>query len=209
MDDTTSAMAHLAVEDGASTSAATTEAEVAPGRCCAGCKKPEGVVKLMVCAKCRSTSYCSRDCQKADWKDHKKSCGKGPEASTTSNNSDAGTAISPPKGLDEPITKPFTRLETSTYLHNRPENDVFRLLIDTYRMRMADMNKCDVDADEDSIYGDAANGEQGFRRFVNTAKARRDILPPWWSPAKTNAAIAFSRMSSSYQVSALPLLSVC
>ncbi|KAK4169848.1 hypothetical protein QBC43DRAFT_38684 [Cladorrhinum sp. PSN259] len=31
--------------------------------------------ELKACAKCRSVRYCSRECQKADWKAHKKNCG--------------------------------------------------------------------------------------------------------------------------------------
>ena len=29
-----------------------------------------------VCGKCKDQSYCGRDCQAADWKKHKKLCGK-------------------------------------------------------------------------------------------------------------------------------------
>ncbi|KAF8628200.1 hypothetical protein AX15_004049 [Amanita polypyramis BW_CC] len=39
---------------------------------CYGLGKP----KLLVCAVCRSISYCSVECQKADWKVHKKTCKK-------------------------------------------------------------------------------------------------------------------------------------
>ena len=38
---------------------------------CAKCDKTEG---LKQCARCKAVSYCSTDCQKADWKDHKKIC---------------------------------------------------------------------------------------------------------------------------------------
>jgi hypothetical protein len=37
--------------------------------------KAEGV-KLSFCNSCRSVSYCSRECQKADWKNHKSICKK-------------------------------------------------------------------------------------------------------------------------------------
>ena len=33
---------------------------------------------LLQCAKCKRTRYCSVECQKGDWKRHKKSCGKEP-----------------------------------------------------------------------------------------------------------------------------------
>ena len=39
---------------------------------CGNCKGREK--KMKVCGQCRRTSYCSRDCQRKDWKVHKKSC---------------------------------------------------------------------------------------------------------------------------------------
>lgn len=39
---------------------------------CENCKGREK--KMMVCGRCRKACYCSRECQKRDWKQHKKSC---------------------------------------------------------------------------------------------------------------------------------------
>jgi hypothetical protein len=47
-----------------------------PGRdvqTCANCRGP-GKPKLLLCAACKNIRYCSPSCQKADWRDHKKSC---------------------------------------------------------------------------------------------------------------------------------------
>jgi splicing suppressor protein 51 len=42
---------------------------------CATCKKTgTETPNLKRCAKCKTTYYCSPDCQKADWKSHKKQC---------------------------------------------------------------------------------------------------------------------------------------
>jgi hypothetical protein len=42
---------------------------------CFTCKlEMEDQTKLMQCAKCRATSYCSRECQAADWPSHKPVC---------------------------------------------------------------------------------------------------------------------------------------
>jgi hypothetical protein len=42
---------------------------------CFTCKlEKEDQTKLMQCAKCRATSYCSRECQAADWPSHKPVC---------------------------------------------------------------------------------------------------------------------------------------
>ena len=44
---------------------------------CDSCKKPpKAGAKLRVCSRCKQVRYCSRDCQKSDWKTHKKVCGK-------------------------------------------------------------------------------------------------------------------------------------
>jgi len=47
---------------------------------CAHCKKTgaEGADALKCCARCKATNYCSRVCQKADWKQHKKFCSDEP-----------------------------------------------------------------------------------------------------------------------------------
>ncbi|KAI0115536.1 hypothetical protein GGR51DRAFT_555971 [Nemania sp. FL0031] len=96
---------------------------------CNTCKKASADLKR--CAKCSTTLYCSRDCQKVDWKTHKKICGKqaherpGSGAGSGAGSS-SSTLLSPPKGLEMPITRPFTRLDNNTYLHGRPEEDVYR-----------------------------------------------------------------------------------
>jgi hypothetical protein len=44
------------------------------GACCAHCK---AVGKLKKCAKCSNAFYCNKECQRADWKRHKKDCRAG------------------------------------------------------------------------------------------------------------------------------------
>jgi SET and MYND domain-containing protein len=39
---------------------------------CFSCMKKTGV--LLKCASCKQVSYCDRNCQKKDWKDHKDEC---------------------------------------------------------------------------------------------------------------------------------------
>lgn len=152
---------------------------------CNTCKKsPPEVPNLKRCAKCWNTSYCSRDCQKADWKTHKKTCRTQASGSAASAQP---VKMSPPKGVDAPVAKPFTRLEAGTWLHDRSEKDVYRLLIDAYRLRMEDTYKFDGEADEDSIYGGAANGLRGFRSFLDKVARKSNLLPPWWNDEKRKA----------------------
>ncbi|KAG6617383.1 calcium-binding atopy-related autoantigen-like protein [Phytophthora cinnamomi] len=47
------------------------------GKTCDQCHAPSE--KLSKCARCRDAVYCSRECQKAAWKLHKRLCGKTPE----------------------------------------------------------------------------------------------------------------------------------
>jgi mitochondrial splicing suppressor protein 51 len=77
--------------------------------------------------------------------------------------------------------KPFHALHNKTWLHNRPEEDVYKLLIDVYRFRMEDNYTLegDADADADSIYGEATDGgAAGFRRFLRLAQRKSALLPP-------------------------------
>ena len=41
---------------------------------CAFCGTQPGKKKFQKCKVCHGVSYCSRDCQKAHWSEHKKSC---------------------------------------------------------------------------------------------------------------------------------------
>ena len=40
---------------------------------CARCGKP-GATGMLRCSKCKSVRYCSRECQRSDWKQHKLRC---------------------------------------------------------------------------------------------------------------------------------------
>lgn len=50
--------------------------ESTPTKKCDSCSKPESDPEkpLKACSKCQSAHYCSRECQKADFKKHKKVC---------------------------------------------------------------------------------------------------------------------------------------
>ncbi|KAL6829565.1 hypothetical protein J3E69DRAFT_365154 [Trichoderma sp. SZMC 28015] len=155
---------------------------------CNTCKKGPPEVSLKRCAKCHTTPYCSRDCQKADWKAHKKICSKNQStnASSTASNS-ASTRLSPPKGLDKPISKPFTRLDKGTWLHDRPEKDVYRLLVDAYRLRVEDTYTMEGEVMAGSLYDGSTDGLYGFQEFLEMAASVPGLLPPWWNDEKQEA----------------------
>ncbi|KAI1114217.1 putative MYND domain protein [Nemania sp. NC0429] len=173
---------------------------------CNSCKKESDDLKK--CAKCTTTLYCSRDCQKTDWKTHKKICGKqahersSPGSQSASQSTNASTALSPPKGLERPITKPFTRIDNNTYLHDRPEEDVYRfcsVLIDAYRMRVEDEYTFEGNIATDSLYGGQPSGILGFRKFLRKAASRDGLLPPWWNAEKKKACEALGMDQEQWQ----------
>ncbi|DAZ97064.1 TPA: hypothetical protein N0F65_001248 [Lagenidium giganteum] len=56
--------------------------EYARGKVCDECHQAHE--KLLRCARCANALYCSRDCQKAAWKLHKRFCGQPSEQASTS-----------------------------------------------------------------------------------------------------------------------------
>ncbi|KAK7216906.1 hypothetical protein V2G26_004909 [Clonostachys chloroleuca] len=151
---------------------------------CVICKKTAPEVAIKRCAKCSSTPYCSRECQKVDWKNHRKVCGKESAGSSSSSSPNRGSQASPLKGLEKSVTRPFTRIGNGTWLHNRPETDVYRLLIDAYRLRVEDEYTMDGKIDNDSLYGGSGSGLKGFRRFVDRVASHVGLLPSWWNAEK-------------------------
>ncbi|KAJ5543830.1 hypothetical protein N7513_003412 [Penicillium frequentans] len=90
------------------------------------------------------------------------------------------------------MNKPFHQLHAKKWLHGRPEEDVYKLLIDTYRLRMEDIYNLEGDVDADSIYSGVSSGIPGFRRFLRLVERRRELLPEWWSPAKSQECVALA-----------------
>ena len=171
------------------------------------------------CAKCKTVRYCSRECQQTDWKQHKKVCSSNageraanPDTSNQSSTPQAGPTPAAQahggqvKNLDNPVEKPFHKLNDKTWLHDRSEKDVFKLLIDSYRLRAEDdYNFGELDAD--SMYGgELQSGEQGFKRFLLLAKSKSKLNPPpppppqnlGWTPEKAKECVQFGRVDNDH-----------
>jgi len=158
---------------------------------CANCQKTEEELgsSLKRCAKCQTTTYCSRDCQKGHWKTHKKSCASYAAANSSSSAGASSTTSS--KVLEKNVDKPFHKLDAKTWLHDRPEKDVYKLLIDSYRLSLDDDFNFESVRDRNTLYGGAADSLRGFQSFLNLAQMRQTILPSWWSEDKAKACEAF------------------
>lgn len=179
---------------------------------CNTCNKTstENGGSLKRCSKCMITIYCSRECQAADWKLHKKSCsaqytahsnGAGPQANAKEAPRLQKTHCSPKNGFENPITESFIRLENGQWLHDRPETDVYRLLIDAYRMRVEDDYTFKGDAPLGSIYSGRFDSLPDFRRFLKRVESTNNgsLLPPWWSCEKKKACIKLAMDRNEWQ----------
>ena len=144
-------------------------------KACAGCKKPQSDLQnsLKRCGKCQTQSYCSRDCQKADWKAHKKIC-----ASNQQGKSKATTDFD---SMPKPAGDFFKGLVTDDFLHHLSEKDTFIWLIDCYRMRVEDDYK--FAGDLRGLYNNDDPLED-FQEFLDLAQKRNGLLPKWWSDEK-------------------------
>ncbi|KAF2967609.1 hypothetical protein GQX73_g6007 [Xylaria multiplex] len=124
---------------------------------------------------CDGIYYCNRECKRQDFKHHKTSC---------PNLIPKGTPQLPDAALSKKVASPFYRLQRGDYLQGLPATDIYKLLIDAYRLRVEDNKAYAGTRGEDSIYGNAHDGLEGFRNFINRAKEIPRMLPPWWSDKK-------------------------
>ncbi|KAJ4358294.1 uncharacterized protein N0V89_002875 [Didymosphaeria variabile] len=122
----------------------------------------------------------------ADWKSHKKLCSQQASSSASAPNIEHAHACKQKRGdnLEKYISDPFTRIDKGTYLHDRPEKDVFKLLVDAFRMRKADAYKMEGKTTPDSVYTGTASSIVPFRRFLLRVELKRGYMPSWWNSEK-------------------------
>lgn len=165
---------------------------------CANCAKTEKDTSepLKFCGRCnKTTPYCSRECQITHWKTHKKACTSSKPNDATSGNQNISNTN---KTLDKAVNKPFHQLEFQTWLHDRTEKDVFKLLIDTYRLSIEDDFNFEHQRDRNTIYGGASDSLKGFQAFISIAEMRQTLLPSWWSEQKRKECEEFGMASDSW-----------
>ncbi|CAM6085172.1 unnamed protein product [Calypogeia fissa] len=153
-------------------------------RSCITCHKLESDLgeKLKNCAKCPNTLYCSRECQKADWKQHKRVC-----ASKQASNKEAPTASPSPDftAVDNillGVPPEFRNIPgADSGLLALSEKECFTRLIDSFCMRVED----------EYVYGgniiglyNGNNPLPDFKKFLHLAESRPNLLPPWWNKQK-------------------------
>ncbi|KAF9318002.1 hypothetical protein BG003_011962 [Podila horticola] len=82
--------------------------------------------------------------------------------------------------LKSTILQPFHKLHTKRWLHDRDTEDVYQLLIDTYRLRVEDDYVLEGEVSANSLYG-GGNPLDDFKDFLKMCHAKKDLLPPWWT----------------------------
>ncbi|KAH0373214.1 hypothetical protein KCU65_g544, partial [Aureobasidium melanogenum] len=161
---------------------------------CANCS---ATTNLKCCAKCQDEWYCSRSCQKAHWKLHKKSC-NSKDKPTPSSSSPSTYKPTASKNLSKTIDKPFHKLDAGTWLHDRSEKDVFKLLIDAFRLRCTDEYTFENKTTKGTVQAGGPNSKPAFQQFLLLAESKTGILPSWWSRDKTEKCVAFGMDSGDW-----------
>lgn len=98
------------------------------------------------------------------------------------------TLGSPPQKLLIRRAKPFSCLKRGTWLHRRPVQDVYLLLLSAYRLRQEDNHRY-VGPHAVDMYATYSSGEwegsaislEGFEIFLWYCEYRKHLLPSWWT----------------------------
>lgn len=160
-----------------------------------GCAHCSTTTNLKCCARCQDEWYCSRPCQRAHWKLHKKSC-TSKDSSTPLPSWTRKPAAS--KRLSKTIDKPFHKLDAGTWLHDRSEKDVFKLLIDTFRLRCMDEYTFENKITKGTVQAGEPNSKPAFQKFLHLAESKAGVLPFWWSRDKAEECVAFGMGSGDW-----------
>jgi mitochondrial splicing suppressor protein 51 len=160
--------------------------------------------RLQRCSQCASVYYCSRECQKDHWKTHKIECAtlanKRAQEASPEEQGRTNFTNKASKHLEYAPDKPFTRLDNGTWLHGRPERDVYKLLIDAFRLRCDDDMKFGVAViwRTGTIYTGAKDSSSAFINFLDILEGQhKRLLPDWWTSEKRLACMELGEDASS------------
>lgn len=120
-------------------------------------------IPLSICNTCLSASYCSRDCQAADWIVHRTACWAPIPAVWFAHSQDIGRGAAWLESLCEPACR--------------------EVLVDAYRLRLYDRCRFVVD-----FQGAEWNPRRELREFLDRA-AVQGVLPLWWKDEDSRCCI--------------------
>ncbi|KAF2120360.1 hypothetical protein BDV96DRAFT_595904 [Lophiotrema nucula] len=169
---------------------------------CTTChKEPSPSTPLKACANCKTTLYCSRECQKADWKHHKHTCNKtsNPSPASTAAQATQETNNSQAESDDWPAQRMPARLPPNTshfdleidqprdiksfVKNSTDENLVYRLLIDSFRI----LDETDRGVDARQLLYEGVQYLDGYslkKLQKHLDSAEKDVVPEWWDEEK-------------------------
>lgn len=144
---------------------------------CSVCQKTG---QLKQCGGCGVVKYCSKICQGLDWSSHKLTCaGRRPQHQTRASDPQFTTDISP-NGFTAMLMPGNEGLFV-----NQSRANVFRRLIDLYRLRVEDTYVWG--GEMIGLYETLTNGEddeiplEHFKSYLKKAERCTGFLPTWWN----------------------------
>ena len=148
---------------------------------CQGCRKTWPGQRLFRCSTCLVTLCLMCQCQATPEVQLLCTCFTHPHNSGVAPWSHNEIRVS---ALSQPVPKPFTRLRDGFWLHDRPELDVYKVLIDSFRLRIHDEYLLDGVSGSGTVYGGAMDSHADFVKYLDAAEQRAYIMPSWWTALK-------------------------
>lgn len=91
--------------------------------------------------------------------------------------------------------KPFTAIYHNSFLHDRSEEETFKILIDVIRMHQEDVYNLEGETMVGTIYNSEPTSEKAFGDFLRRAKRISGFLPPWFNDEKAEECVRYGLRS--------------